>query len=252
MINYLNFTANPMNGFENVNQLPSPLSTGLMVIFIDESSNIPFEQINIENTLVVDVSDQFGVTGPDIKAPWKMSIPETMTGHIISLIEAFYEHTYLPFEESKMLYSEAQQFRALFDTIPAVMYVKDTESRFVRVNDSFKKHVGLALDFDIVGKTDFDIFDEQHANQAFDDEQKIIKSGQAKAAYEEREVLPDGSICWALSTKIPMKDINNRIIGVSGVSFDITKIKISEQNAQQANRDLEKVNEELKHALKKS
>ena len=228
MINYYNLTQSPIDGFTQVSQIPSKLPQGLVAIFTTGS------QTDIEpseNILIITVGEHYKILSPADGQIWKMTVTLNMLRELIYIVEAFYEHTYLPFEESKILHFEAQHFRAFFNNIPAVMYVKDTDSKFLHVNDKFKEHLGLDPDLDVTGKTDFDIFDQKHAQKAFDDEQDIIKKGEAKAAYEELEKLPDGSEYWALSTKIPIKDMNGEIIGVSGVSFDITQVKQSQKEA---------------------
>ena len=52
-----------------------------------------------------------------------------------------------------------------------------------------------------IGKSDFDLFAEAHAQQAYDDEQRIIQTGEPLLDAEEKETWPDGRITWCLSTK---------------------------------------------------
>jgi len=105
---------------------------------------------------------------------------------------------------------------------------------------------------EIAGKTDFDIFDAKHAQQAFNDEQEIMKTGQPKIAYEEKETWTDGSESWLLSTKVAIQDSNKRTIGLSGVSFDISKLKTAEQQLINTNDELQKINVQLSKALIKA
>jgi predicted signal transduction protein with EAL and GGDEF domain len=79
-----------------------------------------------------------------------------------------------------------------------------------------------------VGKTDSDIFSSEHADQAFSDEQEIIRTGEAKVGIEEKETWPDGHESWVLTTKIPLKDRRGRIIGTMGIAHDITDRKQAE------------------------
>jgi PAS domain S-box-containing protein len=80
-----------------------------------------------------------------------------------------------------------------------------------------------------VGKTDFDFFTAEHAQEAYRDEQEIIRTGQPIVGKEEKETWPDGHVTWLLTTKMPLRDANGEIIGTFGVSRDITERKQTEE-----------------------
>jgi signal transduction histidine kinase len=90
----------------------------------------------------------------------------------------------------------------------------------------------------ITGKTDFDFFDRDRAQSAFDDEQEIMKTGKPLQGKVERAVLPDGKVYWALSTKMPWTDEEGRIIGTFGISKDITAIKETEAKLEGLHKQL--------------
>jgi PAS domain S-box-containing protein len=75
-----------------------------------------------------------------------------------------------------------------------------------------------------VGKSDFDFFTEAHARQAYEDEQEIMRTGQS-ISKEERETWADRPDTWVLTTKMPLRDPQGKIIGTFGVSTDITEKK---------------------------
>ena len=115
--------------------------------------------------------------------------------------------------------------RALENNIPDSIYFKDCESRFVRVNQTMLRKRNLTDLTEIIGKTDFDFFTEEHARQAFDDEKRIMSTGQPIVGLEEKETWPDGSVTWAFTTKGCLRDGAGRVIGTFGVSRDITALK---------------------------
>jgi len=123
--------------------------------------------------------------------------------------------------------SAAQQrlLDSLIAAVPDLIYFKDRESRFVRINEAFARRSGLIDVKAALGKTDFDLFGEQHARQAYEDEQRIMATGQPMINKEEREDWPDGRITWATSTKLPMFDNSGKIAGIMGISHDITDLK---------------------------
>lgn len=120
----------------------------------------------------------------------------------------------------------------LIAAVPDLVYFKDRESRFIRINEAYAKRAGLNDVKSAIGKTDFDIFGEAHARQAYEDEQRILSTGQPIINKEEREDWPDGRVTWAISTKMPLLDSGGKTIGTMGISRDITERKQSEESHQ--------------------
>lgn len=130
-------------------------------------------------------------------------------------IELQYEH------ERKLL----QYF---MDSVPDSIYFKDAKSRFIKANKATLNKMGLSSFDELIGKTDHDLFAKQHADQAKADEAIIIQNGLSILDKIEKEIWPDGKVNWASTTKIPLKDENDNIIGTFGVTKDITSLKKSE------------------------
>jgi PAS domain S-box-containing protein len=125
------------------------------------------------------------------------------------------------------LESEKFLINALMNSIPDQIYFKDLESRFLRVNKALSLKFGLSDPTDIIGKTDFDFFSTEHAQQAYDDEQSIIKSGKL-LTKTEKETHINGTDTWASTIKLPLRNDNGDIIGTTGISRDITENKRAE------------------------
>jgi len=119
-------------------------------------------------------------------------------------------------------------FESLMDTLPDAIYFKDRESRFIRINRACaEKHRWSSSDI-IKGKTDFDVFSKEHAEQAFADEQRIIQTGEPLLGIIEKETWDDGTVNWVSTTKMPLRDDEGNIVGTFGISRDITKHKEAE------------------------
>ena len=94
---------------------------------------------------------------------------------------------------------------AFLDTVPDHVYFKDRESRFIAVSASMLRCFGGVSPAEVIGKTDFDFFDESHARPAGEDEQAIIRTGAPLIGKIEKEVWPDGRITWAHTCKLNAK-----------------------------------------------
>jgi PAS domain S-box-containing protein len=138
--------------------------------------------------------------------------------------------------------------QALLDYMPDHIYFKDTQSRFIRNSKSQASMLGLSDPTQIVGKTDFDFF--PHAAQAYAEEQAVMRSGQPLVDFEEHVVWPDSKETWVSTTKVPFRDPEGQIIGILGISRDITERKRGEQAVEQLNADLKKQAAKLEAANK--
>lgn len=133
------------------------------------------------------------------------------------------------------LAQEQYLLRALMDNVPDAIYFKDTESRFIRINKAHaERWFGLSDPAEAVGKTDFDFFLEEHAQQAYMDEQEIVRTGQPLVGIEEKETWPDGRVRWVSTTKMPLRDAEGHIIGTFGISRDITERKKAEEELRES------------------
>ena len=120
------------------------------------------------------------------------------------------------------LASERHLLSTLMDNLPDNIYFKDRESRFLAVNRAMLSWTGFKDQSEIIGKTDKDLFADEHADAALADEQKIIGTGQPIVGVEEKETWPDGHETWVSSTKVPWRDASGKVIGTFGSSRDIT------------------------------
>ncbi|HEX8337445.1 MAG TPA: PAS domain-containing protein, partial [Pyrinomonadaceae bacterium] len=131
-------------------------------------------------------------------------------------------------EVQEALRRESRLLHALMDNIPDAIYFKDTEGRFTRVNRHAPYRGGNAPE-EVVGKTDFDFFVEEHARAAYEDEQRIMRTGVPLVDKEECETYTDGSTTWLSTTKVPVFDEEGRVTGIVGISRDISERKRAEQ-----------------------
>jgi PAS domain S-box-containing protein len=126
------------------------------------------------------------------------------------------------------LEKERYLFAALMDNLPDVIYFKDRDCKLIRVSKHMAHKFGIQIE-QLIGKSDFDFQDREHAQEAYDDEQNIMKTRLPKIDFEEKEVRPDGSETWVSSTKMPLFDMQGEVVGTFGISKNITNYKKLEQ-----------------------
>ncbi len=136
-------------------------------------------------------------------------------------------------QDARLLQAIEQRLLSGFlEHIPDGVYFKDREGRFVRISRSLAARFGLSDPAQAIDKTDFDMFTAEHAQQAFDDEQEIIHTGQPIVEKEEKETWPDGRETWVLTTKLPLTDAQGNVVGTMGISRDITDRKRAEHELE--------------------
>jgi PAS domain S-box-containing protein len=133
---------------------------------------------------------------------------------------------------------ERDLLAAIMNSTTDNIYFKDAESRFIRINKALATLFGLKDPAEAIGKTDFDFFTGGHANQAYEDEQRIVRTGTPIVDLEERETWPDKEDTWASTTKQPLVDSGGKIIGTFGITRDITERKRAEGAFQGALSEL--------------
>jgi PAS domain S-box-containing protein len=133
--------------------------------------------------------------------------------------------------KDKALVQEQYLLQALLNTSPDYIYFKDRESRFIRAGTALAASFDVGDPAQLIGKTDFDFFSEEHARQAYDDEQAIIRTGIA-LSREEKETRSGHPDSWVLTDKLPLRDKDGNIIGTFGISRDITERRRAEERIE--------------------
>ena len=126
-------------------------------------------------------------------------------------------------KEAQLL-SEQNLLRQLLENLPDAIYFKNKQGRFLKVSETMNQIYGFSNPQEIIGKTDFDLFTPEHAQPAYDDEQSIIETGKPIIGKIEKETMHDGQIRYVSTTKIPLRDTHNQIIGTMGMSRLVTEL----------------------------
>jgi len=118
---------------------------------------------------------------------------------------------------------ERDLLRTLIDNIPDYIYVKDRASRFLMNNRAHARALGAESPPEVVGKSDNDFFAPEIAARYLADEETIYRSESPLIAQEQAEMNLRGETRWVSATKVPWRDADGRIMGLIGISRDVTE-----------------------------
>ena len=136
------------------------------------------------------------------------------------------------------LAQERLYLRTLIDSLPDYIFIKDRQSRFLINNLAHAQVLGATCPDEVAGKTDLDIFPPELAKQYYADEQAVMKSSQP-LNREETVVDPkSGETRWLLTTKVPLRDKDGKVVGLVGISRNISDLKRAEQALAQTHKQL--------------
>ena len=128
--------------------------------------------------------------------------------------------------------------KTVIDTAPMRIFWKDKELRYMGCNPAFAKDAGVASPEDMIGKDDFQFGWKDWAELYRADDRRIMESGIPKISYDEPQTTPDGKTIWLRTSKVPLRNAENEILGLLGIYEDITEHKLTELALQRSEADL--------------
>ena len=123
---------------------------------------------------------------------------------------------------------ELQQ--SIIDAVPMRIFWKDRELRYLGCNKAFAADAGMAHPDDLVGKDDFQMGWAAQAEAYRADDRAIMESGIPRLSFDEPQTTPDGQTIWLRTSKVPLKNVANVIVGILGIYEDITERKLMQDN----------------------
>jgi len=146
--------------------------------------------------------------------------------------------------------NDTSLMKHLMDNIKDNIYFMDREGHIILINQAGAKWLGFSSPEEVEGKTDLDIFTNEHGRAAFEDEQCIMETGVPILGKEEKETWADGHITWVSTSKMPLRNDAGEIVGIFGISRDITAHKESEITAAKYAEENQRFREELEDDLR--
>ncbi len=120
------------------------------------------------------------------------------------------------------------QWRALINTLPDLVWLKDRQGTYLACNHRFERYLG-AEENEIIGKTDDDFMDKQQAESYREQDQKAMATGERCINEEQIRFADDGHVELIETIKVPMYQPDGELMGVLGVGRDITQRKVHDE-----------------------
>ncbi len=177
--------------------------------------------------------DLFGLRRDGSQAPVEIGLSPLTTAAGTFVLASVIDITERKQAEAALA-TERQRLRTLIDNLPDHIYLKDTEGRFITGNLAVARAMGVNGPEQLVGKTDFDFYSSEIAAQYVANEQAVIRSGQPIIDHEEPLFNTNGHSGWLLTTQVPLRDQQGQVVGLVGISRDITERKRIEQELRES------------------
>jgi PAS domain S-box-containing protein len=136
---------------------------------------------------------------------------------------------------------ERDLLRTLIDSIPDYIFIKDAETRFINSNAAHNRTTHVERTEDLIGQTAFDVFPAHLAAQFHADDMTVIQTGQPLVNVERTSIDTEGRTRQMLTTKVPLRDKDGKVIGLVGISRDITECELVERQKLELSNERERV-----------
>jgi len=140
-------------------------------------------------------------------------------------------------ETEEALIDSQHLLQTVIDTIEGEVFVKDTNGKYLFINNAFGKDFGVDPKA-VIGKDDFFVFPPEAAAKLQENDKRIMAAKTAENI--EESAIVKGKHVTYLTNKVPLIDENGNVFGICGVGFDITRQKKLEKALKDAHLDLER------------
>jgi len=147
---------------------------------------------------------------------------------------------------------ESAFLNQLIRTIPDKILFEDLQCRIFKLNAAAVRSFGCRDQQEVIGHTIADFFPAEFVAKALADDRRVMETGCIQTGLEECMTLPDGTALCLSTSKVPLRDNEGKIIGLIGVSRDITNLKNTEKRLRELNRQLKSALEHTEELAEKA
>ncbi len=148
------------------------------------------------------------------------------------------------------LFHERYLLNSLLSSVPDAIYFKDVRGKFIRLNRAMAGRLGIGDPAEAAGRTPFELPDRAAALALQQNDEAVLRGGEAELDRLEQRPLPDGSDAWDLATRLPLVDRAGATVGVIGIFRDVTEQKRAEEKIHEAVRRRDQFLAMLSHELR--
>jgi PAS domain S-box-containing protein len=135
----------------------------------------------------------------------------------------------------------ASFIQAIFDNLEDRFYYKDRDSKVLGGNKAWARALNKHSVNTLIGKTDIDLYPAPLGQQLYENEQRQMAAGEV-TRIRERHARPDGTAYYVESVKCPMRNAQGEVIGLAGISRDVTRQVENEKKLIEAQQEAEAAN----------
>jgi diguanylate cyclase (GGDEF)-like protein/PAS domain S-box-containing protein len=183
-------------------------------------------------TLYADVTDVFNLLGHIYKV---IAYGFIYNSIFVDSIRRSYQRLY----ESKKL------LQTVIDAIPARVFWKDHEQRYLGCNTLFASDAGKDTPKNVIGEDDYQMAWREQAELYRADDHQVMQSDLPKLGFEEPQTRSSGEHIWLRTSKVPLHDETNNVIGVLGIYEDITERKTAEVQLRKLSQAVEQSSDSI-------
>jgi sigma-B regulation protein RsbU (phosphoserine phosphatase) len=171
--------------------------------------------------------------GSATKLPWRDS-----AGRIIGTFGITRDHTEVRRIEEKLT-QERSLLRTIIDHLPSRVFVKDRAGRYILNNRAHQRMIGVESQEAALGHTILDFHNDARGERSMVEDHRVLIGGPAIINRESADVLVDGQRRWSITTKVPLHDNRGKVVGIVGISHEITDRKLMEEELRDRTIEME-------------
>ncbi len=160
--------------------------------------------------------------------------------YFLNALDEIAAHLSVVFERRRaqeLLVIQRAHEEIILDSMPVMVWFKDTQGRILRVNRSGAAKRGMEP-WQMVGKSDWELYPDE-ADLYYADDLEVMRSGRPKLGIIEQHLQGDGSKTWVSTDKIPYRSPDGTVQGVIVFASDISKLKFAEEELLTIRQELE-------------